>query len=362
MLMRAVVLGRQRRNDEALAVLDRMARLGGSLGPVELLEKGRLLDRMERYDEAFAAFAEGKRLMRKLTGKTYMADQARQLAERLRRFFVRGRLNLLPRAEERTDIAGPVFILGFPRSGTTLMEQILLAHPRIAAGDELPLIQDIVTLMPRQLGSPLLYPEALTELWMGDECQGLDDLRDYYLRKVQQLGILEPGVSWFTDKMPLNEMHLGLIALLFPHAPLLHMVRHPLDVVLSVCFQQPHARLFLCAFDLEAAARHYALVMNLVDHYRREVALRYLTVRYEDIVNEHETGTRRILDFVGAPFNTRCLHFHENRRYARTASYAQVMEPLYQRSLYRYRRYLKHLEPVLPILAPVIESLGYAVG
>lgn len=360
MLAQAVVLGRQDRGDEALTVLDRMARLGGSLGPVELLEKGRLLDRMERYDDAFAAFSEGKRLMRELTGKTYMAEPARQLARRLQRFFVRGRLDLLPCAGPRQEIAQPLFILGFPRSGTTLMEQMLSAHPQIAAGDELPLIPEIIALMPRQLGSPFLYPEALTELWMGDQRHGLGNLRDYYLQRVQQLGILAPGVGWFTDKMPLNETHLGLIALLFPHAPLLHMVRHPLDVVLSV-FANSLTHGFYCAFDLEGAARHYALVMELVEHYRREMPLRYLMVRYEEVVSDQESKTHRILDFVGAEFNERCLHFYENKRYARTASYAQVTEPLYSRSIYRYRHYLRHLEPVLAILAPVIERLGYRV-
>jgi len=125
-------------------------------------------------------------------------------------------LRILPRAGVRSDVPQPVFILGFPRSGTTLVEQTLSAHPRISAGDELPLVNDITNIMPRMLASPLAYPEALAELWMGDRREGLDGLRDYYLQKVQQMGIVSPGSDWFTDKMPLNEMHLGLIALIFP--------------------------------------------------------------------------------------------------------------------------------------------------
>ncbi len=88
----------------------------------------------------------------------------------------------------RADVPQPIFILGFPRSGTTLVEQTLSAHPRIAAGDELPLINEITGIMPRMLDSPLAYPEALAELWMGDQREGLDNLRDYYLQKVRQLG------------------------------------------------------------------------------------------------------------------------------------------------------------------------------
>ena len=90
---------------------------------------------------------------------------------------------MLPRATVRSDVPQPIFILGFPRSGTTLVEQTLSAHPRIAAGDELPLINDITDLMPRMLDSPLAYPEALAELWMGDQREGLDNLRDYYLQQ-----------------------------------------------------------------------------------------------------------------------------------------------------------------------------------
>jgi hypothetical protein len=101
--------------------------------------------------------------------------------------------------------------------------------------------------------------------------------------------------------------------------------------------------------------------MELVQHYRSEMALRYLPIRYEEIVGEQEASVRRMLDFTGAPFDPSCLEFHENRRYARTASYAQVTEPLYDSSRYRYRHYLKQLEPVIPMLEPVIRSIGYAI-
>ena len=101
--------------------------------------------------------------------------------------------------------------------------------------------------------------------------------------------------------------------------------------------------------------------MDLVQHYRAEMTLRYLPIRYEDIVADQEASVRAMLAFVGEDFDEACLTFHENRRYARTASYAQVTEPLYDRSVYRYRHYRKHLEPVIPILQPMIERLGYTV-
>ena len=363
-LTRAVLSGRTGSYSQALAILDTMApQQNGApaLGANELLEKGRLLDRIGRYDEAFEAFAEGKRLCREGTGQSYMEEHARQQATRLKGFFTETRLAILPRAQPRDDRAQPIFILGFPRSGTTLVEQMLSAHPRISAGDELPFINEITDAMVRVLNSPLAYPEALAELWMGDRRHGLDELRDYYLERVRQIGIVEPGAAWFTDKMPLNETHLGLIALLFPRSPMIHVLRHPLDVVLST-FSNHLTHGFYCSYALESAARHFALTTELVEHYRGQMLLHYLPVRYEDIVDDQEAATRRMLDFIGEPFDERCLAFHENRRYARTASYAQVTERLYDRSRYRYRHYVKQLEPAAAILEPVITRLGYPLG
>jgi tetratricopeptide (TPR) repeat protein len=362
LLQRAVLHGRVGDYDKALAALDEIARRrdGGGLGPIEWSEKGRLFDRMGRYAEAFAAFSEAKRTLRARTSRTYLAEEATALVRRLTRFFVAARLQILPRAGVRSDIAQPIFIVGFPRSGTTMIEQILSAHPRIAAGDELPVINELTGLLPRMLNSPLSYPDALAELWFGDQAEGLENLRDYYLQRARQLGALRQGADWFTDKMPLNETHLGLIGLVFPRAPIIHLLRHPLDVVLST-FSNHLTHGFYCAYDLTSIAHHYVLVMELVEHYRREMALRYLSVKYEDVIDRQETSVRKMLGFIGAPYDPRCLDFHENRRYARTASYAQVTEKLYDRSRFRYRAYREQLAPVIPILEPIIHRLGYTI-
>jgi len=361
-LARAVLLGRTGARREAIALIDRMAAENdGQLGPTELLEKGRLLDRLGCFDDAWTAFAEGKRQALERSGQAYMDEAAAREIDRLRRFFTASRLALLPRAGVRAHVPQPIFILGFPRSGTTLVEQTLSAHPHIAAGDELPVIHELSQIMSRVLGSPLTYPEALAELWMGDQREGLNTLRDIYLQKVRQLGVLRPGATRFTDKMPLNEMHLGLIALLFPEAPLLHVLRHPLDIMVSA-FSNHFTHGFHCASALETAARHYARVAELVAHYRAEMPLRYRAIRYEDIVAQQEAMVAGMLDFVGEGFDPACLTFHSNSRYARTASYAQVTEPLYDHSVGRWRHYRKHLDPVIPILAPAMERLGYSLA
>jgi tetratricopeptide (TPR) repeat protein len=360
LLLRAGVLGRQGQPAEALAVLDHIATERPTPEAAELLEKGALLDKLERYDEAFAAFDAGKQRLREVSGQVYQEQEARLYCTRLKAFFIAARMASLPRATRRTDVAQPLFVLGFPRSGTTLLQQSLTVHPRIAPGNEPSIMVETAQRVPRTLDSPLDYPDALAELWMGDHRDDLDVLRDFYLRKAAQLGILPPGAAWFTDKMPLNETEPGLIHLLFPHSPLLHVTRHPLDVVLSM-----HATMlthgYYCATALDTAARHYALIDDLVQHYRRELELRYLRVRYEDLVDRQEATMREVFAFIGETFDPACLAFHENQRYAHTASYAQVAQKLYDRSRYRYRNYLKRLEPVIPILQPAIERMGYSI-
>ncbi|OYV32820.1 MAG: pilus assembly protein [Acidocella sp. 20-61-6] len=322
-LTRATVLARQKRTAEALAILDAPEAAAPSgmpssmLGPAELSERGRLLDELGRYDEAFAAFDTAKKRALEFGARPYLAEQASELAARLQGFFSRRRLATLPVAGTRTDLPQPVFVVGFPRSGTTLIEQSLSVHPRIAAGDELPYISDITQIMPRLLASPLGYPEALAELWMGDQRDGLNELRDYYLNRAAQSGILRPGADFFTDKMPLNETHLGLISLLFPQSPVIHVLRHPLDVVLSV-YSNHLTHGFFCASKLESIAQHYVLVADLVAHYRQHLQHRYLAIRYEDVVTDQEASIRRILGFIGVEFDARCLSFEQNTRYART--------------------------------------------
>ncbi len=366
-LAQAKLLSRQGHFLEALAALEPApnggqdgACQGAGLAPKALLEKGRILDRLGRYEEAFTCFDEAKRHAREATGKTYLDREAREVANRLRDFFIGDRIRLFQPARTREDCAQPIFILGFPRSGTTLAEQALSNHPSISAGDELPIINDFTGTIPRLLGSPLSYPEALSELWMGDNRRGLETLRDLYLQKAEARGVISPGSAWFTDKMPLNEMHLGLIALVFPHSPLVHILRHPLDVVLSA-FSHQLTHGYFCAYALETVARHYVLVMDLVQHYRTEMPLRYVPIRYESMVEDMAANVRRMLDFIGEPFDERCVNFQNNVRLPQTPSYAQVTEKLYARSRFRYRNYLRHLEPVLPIVQPVMDRLGYTL-
>ncbi|MBV2150043.1 sulfotransferase [Sphingobium sp. AS12] len=357
-IARATLFRRTHEHDRALALLD--ASVGEDGASSGLLEKGQILDSMGRYDEAFATFTALKARLCETSGHSYQAERAASLVKDLREFFTEGRSRLLPRASLRSDHPQPIFIVGFPRSGTTLIEQTLSAHPDIAAGDELPIIGQLAERAQNLLGSLLTYPKALSEMWLGDRAGHVDSLRDLYLNEAVRFGAVDPAKRWFTDKMPLNETHLGLIHILFPQSPIVHLVRHPLDVVLSV-FSNGLTHGFHCAYALESAARHYALIAELIAHYHTALPLNYRAVRYEELVADQEGEVRSLLDFLGVPFVPATLAFHENARYARTASYAQVTEPIYTRSVHRYRNYLKHLEPVIPILMPAIQRLGYAI-
>jgi tetratricopeptide (TPR) repeat protein len=359
-LTRAVLYGREKKNVEAIEELSR-SKVEGKLTQipaVALLERGRLFDKMDRFEEAWADYDEGKRLCREVQGRHYGEQVAKSLVTGLKMFFTRQRMTLIQKASVNRDMPQPIFVVGYPRSGTTMVEQTITAHPLISAGDELVFISDLARMGSRWVGSTLGYPQCLADLWMGDNRLVLDQFRDYYLKRAEQLGIFEEGATLFTDKMPLNETHLGLIHLVFPESPIIHVRRHPLDILLSN-YANFLTHGFQQAFAVKSCAQHYVLIDDLVEHYKQQLDLKYLEVRYEDLVENQEPHVRRMLGFIGVDFDPRCLSFHENQRYARTASYAQVTEKLYDSSVFRYRHYRKHLDEAVAILKPSLERLGY---
>lgn len=327
-----------------------------------LFERGTVLDVLQRYDEAFETLSAANEATLAHRGYRYDRAANEDLSRRLRDFFTSARIaalsQLAPRP--RIDLPQPLFITGFPRSGTTLVEQILGAHPDITAGDELTYLGEIVRHCPAALSNESAYPNCLTELARDVHHLKLTEFRDYYLGRARDEGLLLAGSKYLTDKMPLNEWHLGLVKLIFSDSPVIHVVRHPLDSCLSSYFLDfTHGN--YGSYQLETVAHHYVLTMRLANHYRDQLGLKFLRIRYEDLVNNLEGGVRQLLEFAGVPFNERCLAFHENARVARTASYAQVSQKLYSSSLYRYRNYRRHIGPMLPILESVIRELGYSI-
>jgi tetratricopeptide (TPR) repeat protein len=354
-LLRASFLARTGHPEDALAVLDAAPVLNGDAR----LERGRLNERLGRYEEAWHDFTEGKaRLAAASGGLEYRATAVETFFARLKRFFVRANLQLLPHAALRTDLPQPAFVVGFPRSGTTLIEQVLASHSRVRAGGELPFVGDFRRLANSLFQGPDPFPENLAHTWTADNAYAATLFRDYYFARAEQYGLLEPGKAFFVDKMPFNEIWLPLIRMAFPRAPIVHVIRHPLDVCLSVMANHlTHG--FHCGYRIEDIVHHLAAVFGVVEHYRREFDVGELELRYESLVANQEAETRRLLAHLGLELEESCLRFHETRRYAPTPSYAQVTEKLNDRSIGRHRHYAAHLKPFLPQLAPLMARYGY---
>ncbi|HEY3639317.1 MAG TPA: sulfotransferase [Rhizomicrobium sp.] len=357
-MTRAVLFGREGKHAEAERELTTATEMPEGPKPAALLERGRHREALKRYNEAWADFSEAKRGYRK-EGFVYDEAAAHAAVQSLKQVFPRERMAMLPRANKRADVPQPLFILGFPRSGTSLLEQMLAAHPAIRAGDELPFLQLTANLTSRWIGSRFGYPSCLAELSAGDQLSLPNHLRDCYLGWAEQWDLLGGTHRFFTDKMPLNEMHLGLLHLIFPHSPLIFIRRHPLDIVCSN-FRKYITYGFNQAFAIESSAQHYLLMDGLLAHYREQLDLNLLEIRYENLVADPEAEARRVFDFVGLEFDARCLVIGGNSHVSRTPSYAQVAQGLSNNFVCHYRHYRKHLNVAAEILRPVLDRLGYS--
>lgn len=366
-LLRAAVTAarvhrRQGRTGEALAVLD-AAEDGGTTptGPPDeraqaAFERGQILDRAGDYAGAYAAFERGNRLLAEAPAARHI-DRSffPRLIARLRARFSSDWVAGWQPDPAAAAAPSPVFLVGFPRSGTTLLDQILDAHPALSTMEEKDALDQVRRAVDRMPGG---YPDALAGL----DAAALADLRRLYQAEVAgHMGDL--GGRILVDKMPLNTIDAGLIHRLFPQARLLLALRHPCDVVLSGFMQamQPNAAMVL--FDsLESTARFYTQVMDLWGWYRAVLPLAVLPVRYEDLVADLPGEARRILDFLGLPWDDAVLGYaeHAKTRAISTPSYHQVVQPIYRRSVERWRNYAFAFDEVLPLLQPFIAAFGYA--
>lgn len=225
----------------------------------------------------------------------------------------------------------PVFILGMPRSGTSLIEQILASHPRVAGGGELSTLPNIIGDLLGQLGTATDYRSLIDRIDTGT----VERASHIYLDALQAV---DPAAERVTDKMPHNFEHLWLIAAAFPGVPIIHCTRHPLDTCLS-CYFQDFAGRHAYSRDLTHLGLHYADYRRLMGHWRNTLDLNILEVAYEDMVGDTEALSRKIVAFCGLEWDSACLKFYRNRRFVATASYDQVRRPVYSQSVGRYRHY-----------------------
>ena len=323
-------------------------------------ERHRVLDKLKLYKQSFDNAEKANTIKRDELGYLYDLKQQDKRFEQLKKWYVSENLAKVDKPEVDLEYRlNPIFICGFTRSGTSMVEQILSAHSNIVGADELPFIYDCAGNLTDLTDARHAYPRGLFTGSRKQVNQRLNILRQRYRNRLSLAGVLTPGVSKFTDKMPMNEMHLGLIQCMFPHARVVHVFRHPLDSVLSSFFTDASHGDY-CTFGLESAAHHYVRLFEMTEHYLANIDICYLRIRYEDILGNIKKETTRMLKFVDEKFEEECLNFHQNPRYSRTASYAQVKQKLYKSSRYRYRHYRKQVESIVPILDPVIKKLGYA--
>jgi hypothetical protein len=272
----------------------------------------------------------------------------------LARFFSRDRFLALPRAPTRDDLPQPIFIAGFPRSGTTLTEQIVASHSAITAGGELPFGGDLRDYAASLVGGERAFPPGLADMTPGDAAR----LRDFYLEEARQSGLIASDAKFFTDKMPLNEMWLPLLRIAFPQSPIVLVRRHPLDVLTSVmAHDMTHG--FYCGYSLHDAARHLALVDRLVAQYQANGIEVTHELRYEALVADLAGETECLMKAIGLPLEPAQLRFHERNAVAPTPSYAQVQQPLNDRSIDRWRHYSHELAGVREIVSEAMQRGGY---
>lgn len=352
-LQRAALLSRTEDWRDGLALLDAEPGLSGAA----LLQRGRMRDRAGRHAEAWRDFTDGKAALSAASARRYARAEVERLIADLTSFFRPERFAALAPASVRDDVPQPIFILGFPRSGTTLTEQVLASHSGVRAGGELPFAAELAAMATERTRGA--FPTHVNDLDAATRATLAIDLRDHYVARAEAFGLLAPGTSFFTDKMPLNELYLPLLRLAFPAAPLVAVGRHPLDVMVSA-MSRDFTHGFNCGYRLEDAARHYALIDTLMAEWRKLPGIAPHQLRYENFVAAQMGETEALMAHIGLPMEPGQLAFHESQRFAPTPSYAQVQEPLNDRSIGRWRHYARELEPARAILAEAIARGGYA--
>lgn len=302
---------------------------------------GKLYDKLGRYDEAFHSYRNGNRINDIPFSITDFSNSVDNLLS------VYTEDNLAGMARSDIDSSRPIFIVGMPRSGTSLTEQILASHPDVCGAGELNDINDIVTGLPAFLNTPIQYPHCVSKLTR----EHLNELAAGYLEK---LAGFSDKARHVTDKMPHNFLNVGIISLLFPQSRIIHCVRDPRDTCLSIYFQN-FGWLHAYGTRLDWLGSYYKEYSRVMKHWESVISMPLLTVRYEDMVADQEATTRKLIDFCGLEWNDACLDFHRSKRVVATASYDQVREKIYDKSRARWKKYAEHI-------TPLIDSLGDAIN
>jgi len=308
---------------------------------------GKAFEDARDYAKSFEHYGLGNRLRREMV--QYEAEETTQHVRRSKQL-------LTPEFFAARDGWGssapdPIFIVGLPRAGSTLLEQILSSHPLVEGTMELPDVIDMARSLGggRARGEVSKYPEVLADL----SADQLRELGDQYIAntRIQR----KTDAPFFIDKMPNNFAHIGLLQLILPRAKIIDARRHPLGCCFSG-FKQHFARGQHFTYGLDDIGRYYRDYVELMAHFDAVLPARVHRVIYEKLVDDTENEVRRLLDYCGLPFDERCLRFYENDRAVRTASSEQVRRPIYRDGVDHWQHYEPWLEPLKRALGPVLEA------
>lgn len=290
------------------------------------------------FDRSFAFYATANASRRKQVEFPLAAFQKR--LRHLRMVFQKPTFERLAGAGVRTF--KPIFVVGMPRSGSTLVEQILASHPQVHGGDELPLTNEVVAAARQQH-----FRASVADLVSAAQPSWIDGMARAYIRGARPLMGKKPRL---VDKYLDNFWNVGLLKLMFPEARIIHCVRDPLDNAMSIYRQHFADPGMTFAWDLADIGAYFKLHDSLMRHWDEVLPGFVMRVRYEDIVDALEPGARALLDFCDLPWDDRCLAFHRTERPVRTASHAQVRQPLYRNAVGSAQPYMVHLGPLLEAL------------
>jgi tetratricopeptide (TPR) repeat protein len=307
---------------------------------------GRAFEHRSEYSTAFAHYAAGNALRRMASpfdiGK-FESKSRRVMACFTEPFF-------LERSRQGCTDPAPIFVVGLPRSGSTLVEQILASHSSVEGTMELPNILTLVREFDCLDARSDAYPESLLTV-------GTDRLAALGARYIAETRPIRTGRPRFIDKMPNNFSHIGLIQAILPNATIIDIRRHPMDACLSA-FKQHFAEGQSFSYDLGDLGRYYRCYLGLMDHWDAVLPQKVLHLQYEDLVNDPEANIRRLLAHCGLPFEDACLSFHETQRPVRTASSEQVRQPLYTSGIGYWQHFAMELEPLRASLGDCLERFA----
>jgi tetratricopeptide (TPR) repeat protein len=303
---------------------------------------GKAYEDTGRYDESFNAYAEGNRLQYGLLphdeGRSELLLQ--HIQQTFTKEFFDRHASSLSITRPRSDKA-PIFIVGMPRSGTTLLEQILASHPSVHGAGELRELNDVIDEQSARSGQS--FPDIATTLSDAEFAA----MGSAYIERVARLA---PDAQRITDKMPANFFYIGMIRMMMPHAKIIHAMRDPMDSCFS-CFGRLFNDTMEFTYDLGALGRYYKRYITLMRHWHAVLpADTILDLHYEDLVANTEDQARRVIAYLDLPWDDRCLAFHENKRHVKTASVAQVRRPIYKTSVARWKNYETQLAPLLDVV------------